>query len=231
MNEELKNEIVTEENENEQQEVIEEVEVVETEEVNEEAEEVKEVSTLSKVLTWTKRILSWLGSAILAILLIIVGWISIDKFIIGNPVPSFMGYSVLNIATGSMQGTIDEGDVIIIKKTDDYKIGDIVTYLPEGYDRKTISTTHRIIGIDENGAYICKGDANDTKDTVPVKKEYIVGEVITDENGQPLSVIRNVGIFVEWVKDGGGLIYIISFIVIIGGGAYLLLKKDEKEEK
>ena len=230
MNEELKNEIVTEENEN-KQEVIEEVEVVETEEVNEEDDEVKEVSTLSKVLTWTKRILSWLGSAILAILLIIVGWISIDKFIIGNPVPSFMGYSVLNIATGSMQGTIDEGDVIIIKKTDDYKIGDIVTYLPEGYDRKTISTTHRIIGIDENGAYICKGDANDTKDTVPVKKEYIVGEVITDENGQPLSVIRNVGIFVEWVKDGGGLIYIISFIVIIGGGAYLLLKKDEQEEK
>ena len=104
MNEELKNEIVTEENENEQVEVIEEVEVVETEEVNEEVDEVKEVSTLSKVLTWTKRILSWLGSAILAILLIIVGWISIDKFIIGNPVPSFMGYSVLNIATGSMQG-------------------------------------------------------------------------------------------------------------------------------
>ncbi len=230
MNEELKNEIVTEENDN-KQEVIEEVEVVETEEVNEEDDEVKEVSTLSKILTWTKRILSWLGSAILAILLIIVGWISIDKFIIGNPVPSFMGYSVLNIATGSMQGTIDEGDVIIIKKTDDYKIGDIVTYLPEGYDRKTISTTHRIIGIDENGAYICKGDANDTKDTVPVKKEYIVGEVITDENGQPLSVIRNVGIFVEWVKDGGGLIYIISFIVIIGGGAYILLKKDEQEEK
>ena len=98
MNEELRNDIVTEENENAQEVVNEEVEVVETEEVNEETEVVEEVSTLSKVITWTKRILSWLGTAILAILFIVVGWISIDKFIIGNPVPSFMGYSVLNIA-------------------------------------------------------------------------------------------------------------------------------------
>jgi hypothetical protein len=109
----------------------------------------------------------------------------------------------------------------------EYKIGDIITFLPEGYDRKTIPTTHRIIGINDDGTFKTKGDANNTKDPVDVKKELIVGEVKIDENGQPLSVIRNVGIFVEWVKSGGGLIYIIAFIVILGGGIYLVVKKED----
>ena len=219
MEDEVKKEVITEE---EKTSEVNEVEVVET-------IEEKKPSTLNKILFWTKRICSYIGTGILAILLIVVGWLSIDKFIIGNPVPSFMGYSALTIATGSMSGTIEEGDVIIIKDTGDYKIGDIVTYLPEGYDRNTISTTHRIIGIDpDTGYFICKGDANSGKD-LPVNPELIVGEVKIDENGQPVSVIRNVGIFVSWVKDGGGLIYVICFIAIIGSGIYLLTKKDEKE--
>ena len=232
MNEEVKNDnVVTEETtlvNNEESKVVEEeknetpeVEVVPTE------QEKKTETLFSKILAWTKRILSWLGTGILAILLIIVGWLTIDKYIVGNPVPSFMGYSFLSVSTGSMSGSIEEGDVIIIKDTGEYKIGDIVTFLPEGYDRQTIPTTHRIIGINDDGTFKTKGDANNTKDPVDVKKELIVGEVKIDENGQPLSVIRNVGVFVEWVKSGGGLIYIIAFIVILGGGIYLVVKKED----
>ena len=220
MNEEVRNEQTVEETTNVEnnETTVNEVEVVE--------ENQEKTSLFSKILYWIRKVASIVGSAILAIMLIVVGWIAIDKFVVGNPVPSFMGYSVLNIATGSMSGTIEEGDVIIIKKTDDYKIGDIVTYLPETYDRKTISTTHRIIRINDDGTIVCKGDANNSEDA-EIKREQIVGEVKIDENGQPLSVIRNVGIFVDWVKEGGGLIYIISFIGIIGAGVYLLTKKED----
>ena len=194
-------------------------------------EETKETKKPNKVLGLVKKILSYLGTAILAILIIVVGWLAIDKFILGNPVPSIFGYSSLYVSTGSMQGTINEGDMIIIKKTDDYKIGDIVTYLPEGYNRKTIPTTHRIIRINDDGTYVCKGDANNSEDPVDVKKEFIIGEVKTDENGQPLSVIKNVGVFVKWVKEGGGLIYVLAFVGILGAGIYLLSKKDEEPAK
>lgn len=194
-------------------------------------EETKETKKPNKVLGLVKKILSYLGTAILAILIIVVGWLAIDKFILGNPVPSIFGYSSLYVSTGSMQGTIDEGDMIIIKKTDDYKIGDIVTYLPEGYNRKTIPTTHRIIRINDDGTYVCKGDANNSEDPVDVKKEFIIGEVKTDENGQPLSVIEDVGVFVKWVKEGGGLIYVLAFVGILGGGIYLLTKKEEQPAK
>ena len=194
-------------------------------------EETKETKKPNKVLGLVKKILSYLGTAILAVLIIVVGWLAIDKFILGNPVPSIFGYSSLYVSTGSMQGTIDEGDMIIIKKTDDYKIGDIVTYLPEGYNRKTIPTTHRIIRINDDGTYVCKGDANTSEDPVDVKKEFIIGEVKIDENGQPLSVIKNVGVFVKWVKEGGGLIYVLAFVGILGGGIYLLTKKEEQPAK
>ena len=102
MNEEVKNDnVVTEETtlvNNEESKVVEEeknetpeVEVVPTE------QEKKPETLFSKILAWTKRILSWLGTGILAILLIIVGWLTIDKYIVGNPVPSFLGYSFLSI--------------------------------------------------------------------------------------------------------------------------------------
>jgi signal peptidase len=194
-------------------------------------EETKETKKPNKVLGLVKKILSYLGTAILAVLIIVVGWLAIDKFILGNPVPSIFGYSSLYVSTGSMQGPIDEGDMIIIKKTDDYKIGDIVTYLPEGYNRKTIPTTHRIIRINDDGTYVCKGDANNSEDPVDVKREFIIGEVKTDGNGQPLSVIEDVGVFVKWVKEGGGLIYVLAFVGILGGGIYLLTKKEEQPAK
>ena len=113
MNEEVRNEQIVEETTNVEnnETTVNEVEVVE--------ENQEKTSLFSKILYWIRKVASIVGSAILAIMLIVVGWVAIDKFVVGNPVPSFMGYSVLNIATGSMSGTIEEGDVIIIKKTDE----------------------------------------------------------------------------------------------------------------
>ncbi len=158
-------------------------------------------------------------TAILIFLIIVVSVLAFDKFVKKSIVPSCFGFSALTVETGSMQGTIDEGDLIIIKKTDDYKIGDIITYLGEG---DTIPTTHRIVNYNSDGTFVTKGDANNASDQDWVLKEMIVGEVV--------SVIPNVGTFGKWVREEGW-IYIIAGLGILVVGLLLVkyLSDDETE--
>ena len=54
---------------------------------------------------------------------VFAGTLAYDKFIRKSPAPSFFGYSVLVIATGSMSGSIEAGDVVVVKDTGDYETG------------------------------------------------------------------------------------------------------------
>lgn len=183
-----------------------EVEVVE----NNEADVVKEESK-TKVLV--KKIFSGIGMAILAFLIIVVGWLSIQKFVMKEPVPSFAGYSHLLVTTGSMESEISAGDLIIIKDTGDYKNGDIITFMHEG---ETTPTTHRII-YTYGDVYVTKGDANNTTDILSVHISEVYGEVVM--------VIPHLGLFLQWIKEGGGLIYLIGVILIVAGGIYIIKKE------
>ena len=115
----------------------------------------------------TKRVVSVVlravGCVLLAFLLFFAGTLAYDKFIRKSPAPSFFGYSVLVIATGSMSGSIEAGDVVVVKDTGDYET-DVVTYLPIG---ETVTVTHRIVRTEGN-RYYTKGDANLSEDPEPV---------------------------------------------------------------
>ncbi|MBQ3496254.1 MAG: signal peptidase I [Clostridia bacterium] len=145
-------------------------------------------------------------------------WLGIDKFIVKSPVPKAWGCATLTVVTGSMQGTIDVGDVIVIKKTNDYKLHDIVTYIIPG---DKVPTTHRIWKINPDGTYITKGDANNTEDTTQITKDMIVGEVV--------KVIPNAGHFVNWLRMEGWL-FVVSLLAIIGIGT-LLIKANTAPEQ
>lgn len=201
-----------EENKNNEVEVVEET-TSQTQTIDEYVE--NEVKEEKKAVKITKKVLGIIGTAILAFLVVVVGWLTIDKYILKSPVPSFAGYSHLLVTTGSMSGEIEAGDIIIIKKTDDYKIGDIVTFMHED---ETIPTTHRII-FDYGDSFLTKGDANPSSDTRTVHIDEIYGEVVM--------VIPKVGIFFDWVKQGGGLIYVIAIILIVGAGVYVIKKKED----
>ena len=171
----------------------------------------------SKSLVITKRIFLSIGIALSAILVFIAIWLCVDRFIYKSKVPSFMGYASLTVATGSMSGTIEKGDFIIIKDTGDYKIGDIITFIHPG---ESIPTTHRIIQRNDDGSFITKGDANNSQDIRVVTENEIFGEVV--------SVCHGLGILIGWVTTGGGYIYILSLILIVGLSIYLL--KSRKSE-
>lgn len=84
------------------------------------------------------------------------------------------GSHVSVVVSDSMENTIKTNDFIVYKKTDEYKIGDIIVF---SYNNKLI--VHRIINKNENG-YITKGDNNtdDDFDTFGyIKESQVMGKV------------------------------------------------------
>ncbi len=166
---------------------------------------------------------------LLGLLALLVLWLAFDKFILKNPVPSVFGYSSLNIATGSMNGNsalvangkpkqVGEGDLIVIKNTGDYEIGDVVTFLLDG-DR--IPTTHRIVSKTEEG-FITKGDANNSADLRPVPQDKILGEVVGH--------YPTLGAFSMWLKAEGGWIYIVAALAVLALGGFLIKEAGASPE-
>lgn len=164
-----------------------------------------------------KKAVSITMSMILIIVCLFAVWVFIDKFIIGSYAPRIFGYSALNVASGSMQDEIMINDLVIIRKTNDYQVDDIITYLRKN---ENIPTTHRIIEITSDGKYITKGDANNTKDRFPVSEEEILGEVVKIKSGAGLTLV--------WLQSRGW-IYICGIALLLTLGS-LFVKRDETEK-
>ena len=111
-----------------------------------------------------------------AIFLLISIYTVIQVKVLKNEYSNFFGYSLFEVQTGSMHGTIEAGDWIIIKSTKDVKVGDIVTYRSSND-----YITHRIIE-SYKGTYVTKGDANNSSDD-PIDQSQIVGKVVKKLSG------------------------------------------------
>ena len=138
-----------------------------------------------------------------AVLAITVGMLAYDKFVKKSKIPSVFGYSVLIIASPSMTGAIEAGDAIIIKNSDSYAVGDVITYFPAD---ESFSVTHRIVRT-EGDKFYTKGDANPSEDPDPVLIEQIAGKVAVK--------LDKVGYFIEWLKSPVGIIFAATFIVLL----------------
>lgn len=100
------------------------------------------------------------------------------------------GYTVFEVKTGSMSGSIEIGDVVVVKVLNENEknmlnIGDIISF----YDEKNI-ITHRIKEIDKE--IVTKGDANNAADD-PINKDVVIGKV--------LKTIPKVGIYKKVLLD------------------------------
>ena len=171
-----------------------------------------------KPLKITLKALSVLMMAVIISIVCLAVWILIDKMIIGSYAPRIFGYSFFNIESGSMSGELEINDLIIVKKTNDYEVDDIITFLHEG-DR--VPTTHRIIEITYDGKYITKGDANNTKDRLPVTDEEILGEVVEIKAGAGSSLV--------WIQTRGWM-YVMCIAIVLAIGSFFFDKDEEKDE-
>ena len=122
---------------------------------------------LSKILGYFLNVLIILVTII--IILAIYYFIQIKVF--NKPYANIFGYTFFEVATGSMEPTIDVGDVIIVKVTNEVNENDIIVC-----NKDNAFITHRLIRIEEEN-FITKGDANNTEDE-PMNKSDLVGKVV-----------------------------------------------------
>ena len=81
------------------------------------------------------------------------------------------GYTMFEIASGSMSPTLETNDLVIVKLGDKINVDDIITY-----KKDNAYITHRVVML-KGDSYICRGDANNTNDE-PVKKDIVLGKVV-----------------------------------------------------
>lgn len=122
-----------------------------------------------------KRVFKWLAnflSCILFILLLLAIYGKVSVLVSDNPYPNYFGYTIFQIASGSMEPALYKDDVILVKiGKDNLQKDDIISYLKDGN-----IITHRIIYID-NDLLTVKGDNNNTIDN-PIKKDMVIGKIV-----------------------------------------------------
>lgn len=123
-------------------------------------------------------IITLIFSLLLLFLVLLVGNMIYSH--ITHTIPSFFGYSVMNIISRSMEPEIPKNTFILIKRVDPEQLqtGDIITFYSSDPTIKGLPNTHRIIEIiTENGqmVFVTKGDANAIPDLYNVEPDDIIG--------------------------------------------------------
>lgn len=124
-----------------------------------------------KGLKKTLKIIIDILTTIVFLILILIIFIKVKTIMSDKNYVEVFGYSIFNVASGSMAPSIKQNDIIIVKKSNKYEKGDIITFEKDGD-----YITHRIINIIAD-SIVTKGDANNEKD-VAIKEDVIVGKVI-----------------------------------------------------
>lgn len=148
---------------------------------------------------------------VFGIILLVSIYNNIQIKVLGNDYSSFFGFSTFEVQTGSMADTINPGDWIIVKYSNDIKVDDIVTYKKNGE-----FITHRVVET-YGGTFVTRGDANSSKDDA-IGKNQIIGEVVKILPG--FGIIR---------KTFFNPLVLISLIITLYLFGYAL--RTSKEEK
>lgn len=153
-------------------------------------------------------------------------------------VPSVLGFSFLQVQTGSMEPELPIGTIVITKNTDpkELKKGDIISFYSTDKQISNKVVTHRIVGIETNmkgyPTFTTKGDANDIEDREPVSNIMVIGKVIYNigtASGSVISVLKNPNVIFFFI--------VLPLIFITFGEAVNLVtlivnsKEEEKEEE
>jgi len=133
---------------------------------------------------------------VLGILLFGVFQIKVQK----KPYFNFCGYTAFQVVTGSMSGSIEIGDIVIVKLNAEIIEKDIIVY-----EKDNNFITHRLIQKNDN-ELITKGDANNSEDE-PIQKEDVIGKVVF--------VVRNINLIKQLLLTPQIIIATIVLIVLI----------------
>ena len=139
---------------------------------------------------------------IIITVLILIGMYYIFQIkVLKNDFANLFGYTFFEVATGSMEKTINIGDVVIVNLTKDVNENDIIVYKD---DNNFI--THRLIK-KQADKIVTRGDANNSDDK-PISEDQILGKVIY--------IVPEIGIYRKIFMSKEILGLVITILILLG---------------
>ncbi|MBP5428356.1 MAG: signal peptidase I [Clostridia bacterium] len=173
--------------------------------------------------------------AVLILLLVVLVLYLLIARMTGN-IPTFFGYSVVRIVTGSMEPKIPVGSFVLIKRIAPGEVGegDIITFYTDDPDPAIagMTVTHRVLSVEttEDGKLVfrTKGDNNPVPDVYPATGEGLVGRYVC--GALPLTAI--VTLFRTHLPIALLVTVLIPMIVLTQNGIRKRMKalSSEREE-
>ena len=125
-------------------------------------------------------------------MLAVVWWLNLAPTVIGGPA------TYLVVDGNSMKPSLNDGDLVIAKKSSDVAIGDLVVFQTSGG-----LVVHRIFG-GASGAWQTKGDYQNAPDDWVVANNQIIGEKLVSIPGvgQVFRTLRNQPVLLATLASG-----------------------------
>lgn len=122
--------------------------------------------------------------------------------------PRIFGLEMFVVTSGSMEPSIDLGDVIMVNIGKVYPVaGDVITFRP---GEPVLFVTHRVVEVRQAAGspaeYVTKGDANPSNDLVPVRSDQVVGAVT--------AVVPSLGWVVFGLRDPRFVLMMLSSVLL-----------------
>jgi signal peptidase I len=176
------------------------------------------------------KILSSSVTVLLFLILIFMVFVVISSKASGGE-PSFLGYQLKTVLSGSMEPTFNTGSIIAIKPIDNPSIlkkSDVITFM----NQEQSIVTHRIVKVVNQSNQILfktKGDNNKESDFEPVLSQNVIGKYTG-------FTIPYLGYIVDYAKSSKGmalLLIIPGVLLLIYSVAtiYKALKEIDKSQK
>lgn len=133
--------------------------------------------------------------------------------------PMIFGVRPFVVLSGSMEPVIHTGSLCYINQnveSTDIVTGDVIAF---NIDDATV--VHRVIGFDEDGRFITKGDANEVQDLSPVSS--------TNYAGKQVFSIPYMGYVSQWLQSTKGIVVVVAAIALSFISSAIYRKVEEED--
>lgn len=183
-----------------------------------------------------KSLLSILSNILIIIVILFAAVVSIMSYNAkkNDNIPSIFGYTTFSIQTDSMQGTINEGDLIFGKLVDEDTVLEedvIISFHTVDKDGNYFINTHKIIEVIENDGFITYRTQGDNEE-YPDERKVSPGDIISVYTGVRLPLLGYIITFLSG-KVGFFVCIVLPVLLYTIWQVYkliVIIMKNQKEK-